>query len=58
MISCIKQMQAVSQWYPVAGQVDAGGGDHMRRRIGSRRGRRLALAGRADLSNSFKDPNP
>ena len=58
MISCIKQMPAVSQWSPVAGQVDAGGGDQTRRRIGPRRGRRLAVAGGVDLQNNFKDPDP
>ena len=58
MISCIMHMPVVSQWSPVAGQVGAGGGDHMRRRIGSRRGRRLAVAGEVDLQNNFKDPDP
>ena len=45
-------MPAVSQWPPVAGQVDAGGGDHTSRRIGS-----LEMTGRPAQRVSVQKPS-
>ena len=45
-------MPAVRQWSPVAGQMDAGGGDHKSRRIGS-----LEMTGRPAQRISAQKPS-